>query len=381
MIKVVSPLLRLSVRCFGLRRPDNSKVDVKKILRAERPKARPAASEKKVKATSPYYYHIVCRIEETPKEESKEEGPLAGMDDFIDKIFLESNWTDLDKLNSYTKYDHTMRRQVYRSKDMDKIVAKVNETHPIGDDEMRANFMPCLRSFSIRANLAEMEEKTGTAEITLRSTFAPRKKIPMPAESPLDITSSHFEINRINDVAASKYLFKGLFKIANSLMSGGGKEEVEEAEEDYPASLFTYYETLPQWAQKNQAIRNVLVGLEFFKPEIPMWKKEKGLNMAVRKFADVTEAERLIAQAAYDRTRTQLSREKILAMVRNYGLYPVFSGIKRREKTAGHKFGKNYYVLLSVMASSFKKKMMMKKSTIGQLCFKNSLSSPKSSRK
>jgi len=330
MIKVLRSLLLKEVpgaRYFGLKRPETKySIKIKELLELKKPK------HIKVEAPIPK--------EPKTKDVVKEKDEIDEVKEMVDKAYPTYGWTDLDSLNSFSLYDHTMHRAFYTSKKFQEKIKQIEGENPVDTTkQMRINFIPTLRTWSIYANLKKHETPDGDSSLVLRSDFKPGEKITVPSPFPLEFKKSLPASDFNNDEYVFKSLVKSIIDIAKYIKDRQNKPiENEEPEDAYPPSLFSYFDTLPLWARKNQGIRNVLMGLEFYKPGIDIWKKEQGLNMAMKIFTRITDEDRVMALAAYDRTKTQLSYEKVLDMVKKYGLYPIVSDLIPHEEKLEARF-------------------------------------------
>jgi hypothetical protein len=322
----------LSSRYFGLRRPkDNRSINIKEFLKpklSQPTEAKTATPEEKKTAD------IVKKKEE-----------MDEMKKIINMIYPTYGWTDLDSMSSFSIYDHTMNRPFYTSKEIEKKLLDLDTKYPIDKTkEARVSFIPSLRALAIYAKLEQNQLSDKSSTLVFKSDFKPGERVPIPDPFPLDFTESVIKFNRLNTAYALKSLMLSFFDIAKDLEKKAIEPiKDEEPEDAYPPSIFPYFNTLPLWARRNQGIRNAVIGLEFYEPDKEMWKKEQTLNMLMRVFTNITDKDRMMALAAYDRTKTQLSQEKVLSMVKKYGLYPVCSDPKKQKMT--EKFA-DYTVLL-----------------------------------
>ena len=322
LIKTTVPRV-YSRRLFGLRRPED-KLNIRSIkeyLRVDKSERSSAAKSAKQEV-----YSEEVEASAAPTTSAAPIDVNKKVQEIVDKLIPDFQFLDPYKCNRYSRYDSAMGRYLHYSKEMQDILKKHTTEHPIDPyKESRLRNFPMPRTLSIFANLQENEARDKSSKLMMTSTLLPGEKIAIPKELPLEFERAHMTVNQYVGRDALRKFVSSLYPpIMRALQ---GKQAITSLEGKYPPSLFTYYYTLPKWAQDCPAMRQTLIALEFYRPDVTMAQKEQGLNKVLRTIASSGGDNAILAEALFDNEREQMNLEKTEKMIDEEGLYPIITDL------------------------------------------------------
>jgi len=257
-------------------------------------------------------------------EEEKEKILEKKRNELIDNIVPKYKFMNLAERNTYSRYDAAMGKELYWSEKLQNKITKACLENPIDKTyQRRLRYFPLPRTLSIAANIESHKDKDGDSHLMLTSTFMPGETIALPREIPIDWEKRQLEICYLDQAFSFPKLLRDITKVVTTKPKPNEWEEYEK--KHYPPNLFTYFKTLPLWAQNEPSIRTFVVGLEFHKPEVSLWDKETALSKLVARIGRITPKEEMLIEAAFDKHREQMNMEKVIKAVEESHLYPVLT--------------------------------------------------------
>lgn len=94
------------------------------------------------------------------------------------------------------------------------------------------------------------------------------------------------------------------------------------AERNRP-SLWTYYETLPDWCRNNQLMRQTLFAFEYHKPHLNIRQKEEGLNFVAHVLRPVEGVFRQLLTEAVTANKLRVTCDNGKEMMQELGFYTI----------------------------------------------------------
>ena len=105
---------------------------------------------------------------------------------------------------------------------------------------------------------------------------------PLPENYTQDYSKVHWELERWTLFTSLPELVKHSRNLSQTLdnIQSGAVIIPDYVKDHNPPSLWTYYSTLPSWAQNDPHIKRVMMGLEYHQPHQDIRSKENMLNFA-----------------------------------------------------------------------------------------------------
>lgn len=90
-----------------------------------------------------------------------------------------------------------------------------------------------------------------------------------------------------------------------------------------PPSLWTYYSTLPSWARNDPIVRNVMMTMEYHKPNLDIRQKENALNLACSFLRPIDATLREVLVQACASQKAQMTMKKGQQMLNELQFYEI----------------------------------------------------------
>ena len=195
--------------------------------------------------------------------------------------------------------------------------------NPIRDffDKDYMHYDPEKASFGGRPDWAlhdkrnfDMSDDGVKPEISYSSISGPNELPPLQPDKPLMYQKLHFGLEpwtAFRQLPALLKYERGVHEFLDNVQKGLAVCP-EFKKESSPPSLWTYYETLPQWCRDHPLIRQTLFALEYSKPHLDIRQKELGLNFMASMITPVEGRLReVICEVAYsNKIRVNLTNAK-----------------------------------------------------------------------
>lgn len=88
-----------------------------------------------------------------------------------------------------------------------------------------------------------------------------------------------------------------------------------------PPSLWAYYSTLPSWARNDPIVRNVMMTMEYHKPNLDIRQKENALNLACSFLRPIDSTLKEVLVQAAASTKVQMTMKKGQQMLNELQFY------------------------------------------------------------
>lgn len=129
----------------------------------------------------------------------------------------------------------------------------------------------------------KVEEETDLPSVMLQSELAVNELPILPNDHTYNYQEVHYELERYAIFRSLPYMLQFNDKHKELLMgfATGRIKAPDFMGTINPPSLWAYFLTLPSWARNHPYIRDVLMSMEYHKPDLDIRQKELALNFAV----------------------------------------------------------------------------------------------------
>ena len=192
---------------------------------------------------------------------------------------------NVEELGVKTKYLRSKDDQSNAQKGAQKMVYQspvidVFTNRDPADPFEQHDFIPEFAMFD-KANF-QTQEGIRNPELTFQSNTGPNELPPMQPDCPMDYEKVHFDLEKWSVYRLLPQLLKwdrAMMDFVTNVDKGMIVIPDYHKERNQP-SLWTYYNTLPEWCRENNFVRQTLFAFEYNKPHLNMQEKELALNFA-----------------------------------------------------------------------------------------------------
>ena len=192
--------------------------------------------------------------------------------------------------------------------------------HDANDYEVAPEIALCTKE-----TFGQLSDEQKAPEVMFMSHQGPNELAPTPCDIPMVYQDIHYPLEKWAIFRMLPQMLKfdrALTDWITNVEKGTLITPSYDKERNQP-SLWTYYETLPQWARDSPIVRQTLYAFEYHKPHMDIRQKEMGLNFAASMLRPIEGRYRKVITEVAESNKLRVTIEGGKAMMQELNFYTI----------------------------------------------------------